>query len=471
LHKALRICLLCVMAWSGSAVCADDVFVEAVPFAVDGPLKMLYDNRMHPQALAYQGKVYIVWRGDKGMPYIRSYDLDTRKFSEPVMMLAGMEDKIDVGRYARDHHFSPVIWMDGNARFHVLSGCHGNRPSNFTGGNRIRSKLPGEITEWEWVDSQINVSVNYPKPYRIYDDQTLVFFRNGGHLDEWTYRISADDGETWTGPERAVVDLDGIPQDGVLADHAGSYCSVRVSKDGKTLHVAFIWAQQDYEPDETPPVNPRYGDKVRFRRYNLYYIKVDLPTGRVFNRADKEVETPVRKSIADADCLVWDTDWRISAVTPSICLDENGQPAFLLAVSADTPYRCTFYFVTYETGVWRKTAVTQTSHPWNTGHLERGPDGTFRAYMIVGEGENVSNESKQDMNRYGWGDRIELWTSDKKGKHWKLAKDITPVPEHRWQNVKFVSRDTGDIVPGMILFYGWQGVDGKGTAYLWDNRK
>jgi hypothetical protein len=385
--------------------------------------------------------------------------------------MAGLEDKMDVEKYASDHHFSPVIWMDGSDRFHVLSGCHGNKPESFTGGNRIRSKRPGDITEWEWIDSEINISVNYPKPYKIYDGKTLAFFRNGGHLDSWTYRISADDGETWTGPERDVVDLDAQPQDGVLADHAGSYHSVRVSKDGKTLHVAFIWAQQDYGKDEKAPVNPRYGEKERFRRFNLYYIKIYLPTGQVFNRDGKEVETPVRKSIADADCLVWDTDWRISPVSPSIYLDKNDQPSFLLAVSDETPYRCTFHFVTYENGAWRKTPITQSSHPWNTGHIERNPNGAFRAYIIVGEGENISNESKQDMSRYGWGDRIEVWTSDKNGEHWKLTKDITPVPGQRWQNVKFVSCGTGEIIPEMLLFYGWQGTDGKGTAYLWDNRK
>jgi hypothetical protein len=142
------------------------------------------------------------------MPYIRSYDLDSRQFSEPVMMLAGMEDKIDAAKYASDHHYSPVIWMDAENRFHVLSGCHG-----------------------------------------------------------------------------------------------------------------------------------------------------------------------------------------------------------------------------------------------------------------------ISDESKQDMGRYGWGDRVELWVSDPRGENWKLAKDLTPKPGHRWQNIKFVSHGNGQHVPNMLLFYGWKGADGKGTAYLWDNRK
>ncbi|MCZ6633052.1 MAG: hypothetical protein O7G87_06570 [bacterium] len=90
--------------------------------------------------------------------------------------------------------------------------------------------------------------------------------------------------------------------------------------------------------------------------------------------------------------------------------------------------------------------------------------------MIVGDGENDSNVSKQDPGRYGWGDRVELWTSDTTGENWTLTKDLTPVPGHKWQNLKFVSRGNNETVPDMLLFYGWQGNEGPGAAYLWDNR-
>ena len=444
---------------------------RAVPFAWDGRLKMLYDNRMHPQAFLYEDKVYIVWRGDKGMPYIRSYDLKTRTFSDPVMVLSGLEDKVELDRYYRDHHFAPVIWMDTKCHFHVLSGCHGNKPHNYTGGHRVMSKSPGDITAWEWVEDKINFTVNYPQVYRIYNDQTLIYLRNGGHLSEWTYRISADDGATWAGPCRAVVDLDAEPQDGYIPDHAGSYHAIRIGKDGKTLHIGFIWAQQDYEPPEKPPVNPRYGELDRFHRYNLYYAKVDLPTGTVTNFAGKKLHTPIRKSIADADCLVWDTKGRISPMGPSIYLDENDTPYFLLAVSDETPYQSTFYLIKNTDGAWRKTPITKTPHPFNNGHLERNSDGSFSAYMIAGASESISHVSKQDMGRYGWGDRVEWWTSDTEGENWRLTQDLTPALGKKWQNVKFVSDGKGETIPGLLLFYGWEEIEGPGTAYLWDNRE
>ena len=142
-------------------------FAKAIAFAEDGGLKMLYDNRMHPQAVEYGGSVYIVWRGDKGLPYIISYELDSRKFSKPFMLLTGMEDKIDTRRYDTDHHFAPVIWIDSEGYFHVLSGCHG------TPGTHLISKQFGSIRSsldsWDTV-AQIAPGISYPTIFSIHDE-------------------------------------------------------------------------------------------------------------------------------------------------------------------------------------------------------------------------------------------------------------------------------------------------------------
>ena len=42
--------------------CCSALCGQAVPFAENGGLKMLYDNRMYPQALEHQGQVFMVWR-------------------------------------------------------------------------------------------------------------------------------------------------------------------------------------------------------------------------------------------------------------------------------------------------------------------------------------------------------------------------------------------------------------------------
>ena len=159
---------------------------------------------------------------------------------------------------------------------------------------------------------------------------------------------------------------------------------------------------------------------------------------------------------------------RVAAVPPSLYLDENGQPYFLLPVSDETPYKCRFYFVRYQNDRWKKTAIARTSHPFNACHLDRSDDGFFKAYLVTGEGQNISDE---EMNRYGWGDRVELWVSDCKGENWKLSKDLTPAKGYKYQNIKFVSHKGREIVKDMILFYGWQDGNGYGTGLLLDDRQ
>jgi len=458
--------LLCQLVLVAAVHCCA-CFGQAVPFAQNGTLKMLYDTRMHPQAIEYDGIVYIVWRGEKGFPYIVSYDLDSRKFSDPFMLLKGMEDKVDAQRYARDHHYSPVIWIDSERCFHVLSGCHGS-----SGGVHLSSTKPRDMTRWEERPS-VSDSVSYPQVHRVYGGKTLIYFRHRGHLGSWTYGISSDSGRTWVGPKNHVVDLDAEPQRGFRADDAASYHNTCISQDGSTLHVAFVWMVEGHNAasEDRPFLYSRYKGMLQrhpysFTRYNLYYIKIDLPTGEVFNYAGTELPTPINKKTADQHCLVWDTDERVAAVPPSIYLDENDEPCFLLAVSEETPYKCWFYFVRYRNGQWVRTRVARTPHPFNSGLLDRSADGVFKAYVLTGDGESISDK---DMDLYGWGERVEEWVSDDNGRNWKPGKDLTPIKGYRYQNVKSVSRAQSGIVKDLVLFYGWPADDGDGTAFLWDN--
>lgn len=446
-----------IMVLAATLGLAFDGSRNPVPFASNGGLKMLYDNRMYPQAVALGDTVFIVWRGVEGFPYVRSYDFATRRFSALHMLLDGLGIDVDKRKYAQDHHFAPVIWTEPSGRLHVLFGCHG------TPGIHLVSKKPADITAWE-RGADVAASISYPKFHRVYGGRTLVYYRHGGHLGEWRYRISPDGGQTWDAPPRTVVDLNGEPQDGRFASHAGSYDTTQVSGDGKTLHVAFIWKVEESIP------NARYQMTLHdhVRRHNLYYLKVDLPSGRAFNYAGEDVRLPVNKAAADRQCLVWDTDERTAAVGPSVYVDQKDRPFLLLPVSEETPYDGSFYFVRPDGRAWRKTAIARTSHPFNASYLDRMADGRFRAVLITGGGRGDSTQ--YSMDQYGWGDAVEVWIADSRGENWKRTRVLTPAEGHKYQNVQFVSRDLEGPVSGVLLFYGWKGSPGNGTGYLWDNR-
>ncbi len=428
----------------------------AQPFADNGGLKMLYDNRQYPNAVALGGKTHIVWRGMDGFPYCASYDMKARTFSEPVSLIDGYEDEIDVEKYRTDHHFAPVIWTDADGYLHTLFGCHR------TTGIHLVSTRPGDSTQWRrGID--FSESISYPKIHRIYDGKTLVYTRYSGHLGFWQYHISDDGGNRWQGGGRPVVNLGAEPQDGKHAAFAGSYNTTAVSADGKRLHVAFIWKVED------PLFNTRYGKILgdHTQRYNLYYLYIDLPTGKGYNYEGTEVELPLRKRIADEYCLVWDTDERTAAVGPSICLDENGDPKFLLPVSEETPHDSYFYFVARDGDEWRKTRIVKTLHPFNASVLQVDDQGVYRAFMITGEGPEVVTEG---MDEYGWGQRVEEWTSSDDGHSWKRGRNLTPRPGKRYQNIQIISDNLERDFQDMFLFYGWDEPASPGVGYLWDGR-
>lgn len=428
----------------------------AQSFADNGGLKMLYDNRQYPHAVTLRDKLHVVWRGKDGFPYCAYYDLQARAFSEPVSLIEGYEDEIDARKYERDHHFAPVIWSDQEGYLHTLFGCHR------TTGIHLVSEKPGDSTRWRrGID--FSESISYPKIHRIYDDKTLVYTRYSGHLGFWQYHISNDGGNTWQGGGRPVVNLGAEPQDGLHAAFSGSYNTTAISEDGTRLHVAFIWKVED------PLHNTRYNAFLNdhLQRYNLYYLYIDLPTGLGYNIDGEEVELPLRKKVADEKCLVWDTKERVAAVGPSICLDEEGQPTFLLPVSEESPTDSSFYFVSQKKGKWSKTRITKTLHPFNASCLQLDKPGSFRALMITGSGASIDT---QGMDEYGWGQRVEEWVSEDGGATWSLKRDLTPVPGMRYQNIQFVSDGLKHERNDMFLFYGWPDAESPGIGYLWDAR-
>ena len=436
-----------------SCICS----ASAVKFAENGGLKMLYDNRMYPQAVELAGTLYLVWRGSEGFPYARAYDLGTRKFSDTVMLLKGLEETVDKKKYRRDHHFAPVIWKDLNDHLHVLFGLHNTK------GVHLVSENPRDITAWR-RGPEVAEIMSYPKIHQVYDNQTLIYFRYTGHLGFWTYRISGDNGETWRGPKAGLVDMNAEPQTGFMASHAGSYETTRVSEDGKTLHVAFIWKVED------PLPSFRYGKTLHdhTRRHNLYYMKVDLPTGKAYNYEGKELPVPINKEVADRDCLVWDTQGRVAAVGPSIHLTKDGEPSFVLPVSDKTPLMSKFYYIRRDGKKWARTPIARTSHPFNSAHLDRDGSGGIHAYLITGKGESISPPG---MDYYGWGDKVEHFVSSDEGASWKLGANLTPKAGRKYQNIQFVAKGPREISRDIFLFYGWDTNDGVGTGYLWDGRK
>lgn len=464
--KRLLLALVCCVPMSFTASGEDGrpsrITTVPIAFGRGGKLKMLYDCRQRPQSVLLQGRVFVVYNGDakptsndKGAAYpmLITYDPQHRRFSKPVRL---SEDS------SSDHHHSPIIWADEDDHLHVLFGCHR------TPGKHLISVHPvdSDSSTVQWKEGPpIAPGLSYPTVFRIHGDKEVVHYRTDGHTSSWTYRISDDNGLTWTGPSKDVTDLD---RKGRL--DWSSYQTTLPSRDGKDLHVVYT----DYDDNKNSPdpqrfFNPRY-DRLASNewKYNLSYVKIDLETHVVRNGEGDILETPIDIDYSKANCEIWDTRWRGAGVPPVIALDEHGEPTFLHVLSEEDLETHRYHYVRRVDGRWAQSAICDSNHQWNSGYLSRDERGILHAYVIVGEGYLEGGY----MDRHGGG-RIEEWVSRDRGNHWEKSRDLTPDPQQypgwKFNNVQPVVRPDGSTVPDMLLFYGWLDQDApEARAFLLD---
>ena len=429
------------------ATIAGSQAAEPVPFGEIGKFNMLYDVRQRPQTVYLHDRLYIVYNGDakpskngngSASPMLITYDAKSRTFSESA----------NLGKSSSDHHYTPIIWADEKDTLHVLYGCHKTPGTHLISTRPVRSGT-GDIA-WQ-KGPMIASKLSYPTVYRIYDDHELIYYRTDGHSSSWAYKISKDNGRTWSGPENDVTNLDALAY-----PEWSSYQNKLPSRDGKYLHVVYTDYDDVKSNDPQRLFNPRYGQPVANGwKYNLSYLRIDLETYAISNADGKVLRAPIDLETSKTNCQIWDTAWRGAGVPPTISLDEQGEPVFLHALSGDDLESHDYYYVRRDQGQWKQTRICESNHQWNSCYLSRDDKGGLHAYVIVGEGYLDGGY----MDGHGGG-RIEEWVSYDRGDSWKKKRDLTPDSKRysgwRFNNIQPVLRPDGSAVDGMLIFYGWK---------------
>jgi len=450
--------ILVILLSVGTKICAceavaQDEKIKGVPFAHYGTEKMIYDLRMGPQALLYEDVIYIVYQADRnkniGNPHIISYDTKGEKWSESVQVAT-------VPKY--DHHYAPILWLDHDRYFHILYQCHGG------GGIHLVSEDRESITSWK-ESKAITTSISYPKIVPVSNRRIMLYHRVFGHTGYWTYLLSDDGGYTWERPSKPVVDFDQNPQQ-ALDPWAGTYHSVRADAKGEKLHIGFV-----YKDDSDKP-NPRYQSSLgKDKRYNLYYLRLNVDTGNIYTIKGEKLDVPLTRAAAE-QCKVLDSEYRITNM-PSIEFDDEGYPAFLLPVSESKPTDCMFYFIKRAGTEWEKTPVVRTNSIWSGSYLKRTAPACWIAFLVVGGND-------REVPVYGGGE-LQEWVSNDDGQTWQMKRKLNPEPGLLYNNPTPVVTPDGKTVDKWLVFYGWEGprsiqeniraneteVHNRGRAFLW----
>ena len=433
-----------------------------IRLADDGKFKMLYDARQRPQAVGLAGKVFVVFNGDasptgnekgRAFPMLVIYDVKSRTFSRPVKIAK---------ESSSDHHDSPIIWADRANHLHVLYGCHKSPGVHLVSLNPAGSNR--ERVVWR-QGSQIAPMLSYPCVFRMSGNRDLIYYRTDGHTSSWTYRVTTDNGLTWTGPTSDVTDLDSRGR----LDWS-SYQTKVAGKDRRYLHVVYIdYDDNKHDVDPQRFYNPKYDSFVSNEwKYNLSYLRIDSETGAVCNSGQTPLQTPIDFSTSKRKCQIWDTQWRGAGVPPAVALDERGSPVFLHVLSGDAITEHSYFYVRKVGATWLKTRITSSTHQWNSGHLVFDGEGVLHAFVVGGD----NYLSGGYMDRHGGGE-IEEWTSSDQGNTWKKKRLFSPSGEQyrgwKFNNVQPVLNADGSVLHGMWIFYGWKNAsEPEASAFLVD---
>lgn len=406
------------------------------PFASNGFEKMLYDARQSPVSLVHKNKLYIAWGGgEDGLPRpnIVEYDSSEGTWSAPVR-------PAELKREAPDHHMNPVIWMDNQERLHMLFGVH------CSAGTHVYTPEPGNINNWV-EGPEIAKDITYPKIMKTGDGTLVMFYRVLAHMGWWTYIISKDGGFSWSSPV-SLIDFDRDPIEGE-DDWASTYHNCRMSKDGKSLHLGFVYF---HERGMYNWVHPLYKVVPKVQtRFDLYYVKVDIETGRITDIDGNELPRPLNRRMAEP-AKIWST-YPLLTNIPSLYLDEFDNPGFLLVRSSEEGMRkCSFWFLQRKEGKWIRSEFAKTNSTWAGSCIHKQEDGKIAAYVIASEDEG-------DKLTYGGG-TIEKWVTEN-GADWNLEGRVEPEPGLIYNNPMFAEKSDGSGPDDrFLLTFGWEGPEG-----------
>ena len=341
---------------------------------------------IHPAAQFYNGKTYVTSLGKDWNPYIMYYDSTTKTWSDTV--------KIGDNPLAGDRHSASSMLIDNSGYIHMFYGAH-------TGALKYKkSTNPEDITSWTTM-TDIN-AVTYPQPIQLSDGTIYLFYRNGGHTDDWVYRTSTDGGNSWNSP---ISFIDGV------APADAWYCMVTKGIND-TIHVGFDW--KDDTASTEPIVEAHY-------RYNIYYMFRDTD-GHWKNISGTIMTLPLSKSDADTYCKVYDSGSDI-AQTPYVDVDENGNPYMLFITGGlygSTNYA--YKLAKWNGSAWKIFDVGDTTDCFFDSYaLDVRSSTDIDAYITTGGSQGVGDITDRGGN-------IEKWSSTDGGSTWvKVSTIISTV--------------------------------------------
>lgn len=385
----------------------------------------------HPQGIYFNGKTYLVFQGTDFSPYAASYNHKSKSWQKIT--------EIGKNPLTDDAHGTPSLLIDQNGYLHVFYGAHGEVLKHSRSVNSEDASL--------WVEQpDAAPKATYPQPILMPNGTLYLFYRAGGHLDPWVYKISGNNGKSWS---EEIKILQGNPDDWYLFAQKG--------KNG-TIHAVFYWLDDLFTLESEG------------WRYNIYYMFLD-ENGKWKSKQGDILNFPLSKKSADAYCLVFNSEIHNSHTNHArIAIDNKNNPYIIFNSGKGTGENShTFKFAKWDNNSWKISDIAQTDCWWDGATLVVLPSSEIEAYITArgtaGLGENAA------LDETDRGGNIEKWISKNSGESW--VKNQTIISKSDTGNVYNYPHLVENYHPdAKIIFAEWITDLSKFNAktYLWGDK-
>lgn len=343
---------------------------------------------IRPQAVYRNAKTWLAYQGADWHPYVSMFDHATHAWSAPVQ--CGTNPLIS------DSHGSPALLVDAGGYLHVFYGCHVS-PMKYA-----KSAAPYDVSAWVTQSDPV-ANATYPNVFQLSDGMILLFYRAGGHTDDWVQRTSTNGGQTWSAPQ-PIIDGES-PLRAWYAEFAqygdAIHCGI-VYKDGTNLRGAR---------------GPEYT-----HRYNLSYMRRES-SGVWTNAARSTVTIPVNVASVNGSLNVIEpiSVARPHTNLPAIAVTSAGVPGMLFIEGSDKTHaiKCAVHT---QAGWVTTTVCPDIDHLFDGYALRWVEATTWDAYIV--RGGTRGRHGDYDTLLRDRGGNVERWRSVDNGARWSKLGDI-----------------------------------------------
>lgn len=339
-----------------------------------------------------------------------------------------------------DGHGVPAIVIGSDGKYHIMWGAHGS-PVIY-----LKSTNANDPTAWTTMTTPEATALSYPNLFVFSDGSICVIYRNGFHGADWVYKVSSNQGSTWTSSPIHILESS--------TTNVWYQCMRQLGDD---IYISWVW-EDDFNSEGSP-----YAQE--YNKYGIYFFKITNKMS-AYSAIDGTALTPIMtKTDMDAHCVVRaNAHYPLRDVEAQWDFDATNKPCLLL-IRASSATAHVASFTRWNGSAWTSpvTITSDLDHVSDGGRLVYLGSGRWSCYLT----RFGTTSGTGDANDTDLGGQIHEFRSEDDGLTWFFFRYVS-----QRARMNYPARVVNGISPIKYIAADWVGVlDQNGLVIYWDDAR